>query len=224
MLTIKVITDYFRDYNVDTKITSLEDIAKMIVKCKILDNRTHKYNIIGFNFEELLYNELLDIKDVFCAEFMSLIEYSFYFEQVNENFKMVEDIHQSLKFMIEIINNTREQRKNCRYKCIIDTIIKFEEDFYGNSLLNMCKLEKEQFVKNDLINHTGEVLYILEYYRLTNTKNEEKSELYWKAIMTLVTTIDKVGLQKKIKRNKNIEEKISEKTLIYNSKNKKETI
>lgn len=56
---------------------------------------------------------------------MNLIEYSLYFEQRNLNLNMVETIYQALQFMIEVINNTSIQRKNCRYKNVIKTIMKY---------------------------------------------------------------------------------------------------
>ena len=111
MLRREVITDYLNYYKINNKITKVEDVAKALVKCKILDNRENKYNIIGLDFEELLYNELMDLKNCFCAMFMNLIEYSLYFEQRSPNLNMVETIYQVLQFMIEVINNTSIRRK-----------------------------------------------------------------------------------------------------------------
>lgn len=221
MLRREVITDYLNYYKIDSKITSIEDVAKTLVKCKILDNRETKYNIIGFDFKELLYNELIDLKNCFCAMFMNLIEYSLYFEQRNLNLNMVETIYQALQFMIEVINNTSIQRKNCRYKNVIKTIMKYETDFYGDSLNDFGELEKEKYIKEDLISHSGEILFNLQYYRLTDTNDEVKSEDYWNAIMKLAMTIDKIGLQKNIKQDKEIEERIRVKTLKYLSKQNK---
>lgn len=221
MLRREVITDYLNYYKTDSKITSIEDVAKTLVKCKILDNRKNKYNIIGFDFEELLYNELIELKNCFFAMFMNLIEYSLYFEQRNLNLNMIETIYQALQFMIEIINNTGEQRKNCRYKNVVKTIMKYETDFYGDSLINIEEREKEKYIKEDLISHSGEILFNLQYYRLTDTNDEVKSEDYWNAIMKLAMTIDKIGLQKNIKQDKEIEERIRVKTLKYLSKQNK---
>lgn len=153
--------------------------------------------------------------------FMNLIEYSLYFEQRNLKLNMVETIYQALQFMIEVINNTSIQRKNCRYKNVIKTIMKYETDFYGDSLNNFGELEKEKYIKEDLISHSGEILFNLQYYRLTDTNDEDKSEEYWNAIMKLAMTIDKIGLQKNIKQDKEIEERIRVKTLKYLSKQNK---
>ena len=73
----------------------------------------------------------------------------------------------------------------------------------------------------DLISHSGEILFNLQYYRLTDTNDEDKSEEYWNAIMKLAMTIDKIGLQKNIKQDKEIEERIRVKTLKYLSKQNK---
>lgn len=221
MLRREVVTEYLNYYKIDSKVISIEDVAKILVKCKILDNRETKYNIIGFSFEELLYNELMDIKACLCSSFMILMEYSLYFEQRNVNDYMIEPIYQSLKFLIDIINDTSIQRKNCRYKNVVKTIIKYEKDFYGENLRNCSELEKEIFIKNDLIEHSGEILYNLQYYRLIDNTDEEKSEEYWNAIMKLVTTIDKLGVQKNIKSNKEMEESIRRKTLTYLTENSK---
>lgn len=215
MLRIEVITDYMDHYKINSKIISIEDVGKTLVRCKLLDKRQKKYNIEGYTFEELLYNELVEMKDHICIPFMLLLEYSLYFEQEDEKLYMIEPIYQALKYLIDIINNTGHMRKNCRYNNVIKTIIKYEKDFYGDNLKNYSELEKEMFIKSDLIKHSGEILYNLQYYRLTDNPYKEKSEEYWIAIMKLVNTIDKVGKQKNIKRNRNIEESIRRKTLTY---------
>lgn len=66
MLRVDVITDYMNYYKISNKTISIEDVAKTLVKCKILDKRAKKYNIVGYSFEELLYNELMDIKEQIC--------------------------------------------------------------------------------------------------------------------------------------------------------------
>ena len=81
--------------------------------------------------------------------------------------------------------------------------------------------KKEIFIKNDLIEHTGEFLFNLEYYRLVEKTDKVKSEEYWEAIMKLVNTIDKVGEQRNIQPNEEIDESIRRKTLTYLTKNNK---
>lgn len=221
MLRVEVITDYMNHYKIDSKAISIEDVAKTLVKCKILDKRTKKYNIVGYSFDELLYNELMDIKEQICFSFMILLEYSLYYEQEDEKLYMIEPIYQAMSFLVDIINKTGQKRKNCRYKNVIKTIMKYENDFYDNNLRNCNEIEKEILIKNDLIEHTGEFLFNLEYYRLVDNSNKEKSEEYWNAIMKLITTIDKVGEQKNIQSNMDIEESIRRKTLTYLTKNSK---
>lgn len=215
MLRVDVITDYMKHYKINSKVISIEDVAKILVKCKILDKRAKKYNIVGYNFEELLYNELMDIKEQISFSFMILLEYSLYYEQEDEKLYMIEPIYQAMSFLVSIINKTGQKRKNCRYKNVVRTIMKYDKDFYASNLRNCNELEKEILIKNDLIEHTGEFLFNLEYYRLVDNSDKEKSEEYWNAIMKLVNTIDKVGEQKDIKPNKEIEESIRRKTLTY---------
>ena len=221
MLKREVLTGYLEHYKVESKSLSFEDVAKLMVKCKILDNRETKYNMVGYSFEELLYNELMDIKDNISAVLMRLVEYSLYFEQKNENPCMIEPIYQALNYLIDVINKTGEKRKKCRYKSVIKIIAKYESDFYDNNLRNCTELEKEIFIKNDLIDNTGVFLYTLQYYRLTDVAVEEKAEEFWKAIMKLITTIDSIGEQRNIKKNKDIEESIIKKTQTYLTKNNK---
>lgn len=221
MLRVDVITDYMKHYKIDSKVISIEDVAKTLVKCKILDKRAKKYNIVGYSFEELLYNELMDIKEQISFSFMILLEYSLYYEQEDEKLYMIEPIYQAMSFLVSIINKTGQKRKNCRYKNVVRTIMKYDKDFYGNNLRNCNELEKEILIKNDLIEHTGEFLFNLEYYRLVDNSDKEKSEEYWNVIMKLVNTIDKVGEQKNIEPNKEIEESVRRKTLNYLTKNNK---
>ena len=222
MLRVDVITDYMNYYKISNKTISIEDVAETLVKCKILDKRAKKYNIVGYSFEELLYNELMDIKEQICFSFMTLLEYSLYYEQEDEKLYMIEPIYQGMSFLVDIINKTGETRKYCRYKNVIKTIMKYENDFYDNNLRNCNEIEKEILIKNDLIEHTGDFLFNLEYCRLVDNSNKEKSEEYWNAIMKLINTIDKVGEQKNIQSNRNIEESIRRKTLTYLTKNNKE--
>lgn len=221
MLRRELLAGYLEHYKVENKTLSFEDIAKLMVKCKILDNRETKYNIVGYSFDELLYNELMDIRENISLVFMRLIDYSLYFEQKNEKPLMIEPIYQALNYLTDVINKTGEQRKKCRYKNVIQTIAKYEKDFYDDNLRNCTESEKEIFIKNDLIDNTGIFLYTLQYFRITNFVVEEEAEEFWNAIMKLVVTIDKVGEQRKIKKNKDIEESICRKTQIYLTKNNK---
>lgn len=221
MLRVEIIKDYMEHYKIETKIMSFEDVAKILVKCKILDKRTTRYNVVGYSFDELLYNELMDIRDSICFSFMLLLEYSLYFEQEDEKLEMIEPIYQAMSFLVHIMNKTGIKRKNCRYKNVIQTIMKYEKDFYDDNLRNCNQKEKEIFIKNDLIEHTGEFLFNLEYYRLVENTDKVKSEEYWEAIMKLVATIDKVGEQKNIEPNEDIDESIRRKTLTYLTKNNK---
>lgn len=215
MLRVEIIKDYMEHYKIDSKILSMEDVAKLIVKCKILDKRNQKYNIVGYSFEELQYNELMDMKEEICYSFLLLVEYSFYFDQDYEKMYMVEQIYQGMSFLVNVINKTSEERKRCRYNNVVNTILKYEEDFYEDKLNNYSMAEKREIIKQDLLEHTAEFLYNFEYYRLLKDSNEAKKEEFWKAIMKLTTTIDKVGEQKEIKSNKDIEMSIAEKTLKY---------
>ena len=221
MLRVEIIKDYMEHYKIKTKIMSFEDVAKILVKCKLLDNRNSRYNIVGYSFEELMYNELMDMKESICFPFMLLMDYSLYFEQEYEKLEMLEPIYQAMSFLVHIMNRTGQKRKNCRYKNVIQTIMKYEKDFYDDNLRNCNHKEKEIFIKNDLIEHTGEFLFNLEYYRLVENIDKVKSEEYWEAIMKLVTTIDKVGEQKNIEPNEDIDESIRRKTLTYLTKNNK---
>ena len=143
MLRVEIIKDYMEHYKIDSKVISFEDVAKILVKCKILDKRTKRYNIVGFNYEELVYNELMDLKVGICFPFFQLLEYSLYFEQEDKKLEMIEPIYQAMSFLINIINNTSQKRKKCRYKNVIKTIIKYESDFYENKLINNNEREKE---------------------------------------------------------------------------------
>ena len=221
MLRREVLAGYLEYYKVENKQLSFEDIAKLMVKCKILDNRETKYNIVGYSFDELLYNELMDIREKISLVFMRLIDYSLYFEQKNEKPLMIEPIYQALNYLTDVINKTGEQRKKCRYKNVIQTIAKYEKDFYDDNLRNCTESEKEIFIKNDLIDNTGVFLYTLQYFRITNFVVKEEAEEFWNAIMKLVVTIDKVGEQRNIKKNKDIEDSICRKTQIYLTKNNK---
>ena len=218
MLRVEVIKDYMEHYKIKSKVISFKDVAKILVKCKILDKRTKRYNIVGFDYEELVYNELMDLKVGICFSFFQLLEYSLYFEQEDEKLEMIEPIYQAMSFLINIINNTGQERKKCRYKNVIKTIMKYENDFYDNILISYNEREKEIFIKNDLIENTGEFLYNLEYYRLIDNSDKVKLEEYWEALMKLVTTIDKVGEQKNIESNFDMEEGIRKKTLTYLTK------
>lgn len=222
MLRIEIIKDYMDHYKVNSKNISIEDVAKILVKCKILDKRNQKYNIIGYTYEELIYNELIDIKENLCFTFFTLLEYSLYFEQNDEKLYMIESIYQALSFLVNMINKTGTDRKNCRYKNVIKIVAKYEKDFYDNNLKEYNEKQKETLIKKDLIENTGEFLFNLEYYRLVENSDKVKSEEYWKAIISLVNTIDKIGNQKNIKVNKDMEESIKRKTLTYLSENKKE--
>lgn len=215
MLRVEIIRDYMEHYKIDSKILSIEDVAKLIVKCKLLDKRNKKYNIVGYSFEELQYNELMDMRDEICYFFLLLLEYSFYFDQDYEKMYMVESIYQGMSFLANVIDSTGEKRKRCRYNDVIDTILKYEKDFYEDKLNQYSVAEKKKIIKHDLLEHTAEFLYNFEYYRLLKDADKAKKEEYWKAIMKLTTTIDKVGEQKEIKSNKDIEMSIAEKTLKY---------
>lgn len=221
MLRVEIIKDYMEHYNIETKIMSFEDVAKILVKCKILDKRTVRYNMVGYSFDELLYNELMDIRESICFSFMLLLEYSLYFEQEDEKLEMIEPIYQAMSFLVHIINKTGQKRKNCRYKNVMQTIMKYEKDFFADNLRNCNQKEKEIFIKNDLIEHTGEFLFNFEYYRLVENADKIKSEEYWEAIMKLVNTIDKVGEQRNIQPNEEIDESIRRKTLTYLTKHNK---
>lgn len=215
MIRVDIVKDYMEHYKIDSNVSSIEDAAKVLVKCKLLDNRCKKYNIIGYSYEELLYNELMDMKEQICFSFMLLLEYSFYYEQEDEKLYMIEPIYQAMSFLVNLINNTGSERKKCRYNNVIKTIIKYEEDFYVENLKNYTESEKEVIIKKDLVEHSGEFLFNFEYYRLIDNPDKEKSEDYWKAIMRLTETIDKVGEQKNIEPNKEIEKSIANKTLKY---------
>lgn len=147
--------------------------------------------------------------------FLLLLEYSFYFDQDYEKMYMVESIYQGMSFLANVIDSTGEKRKRCRYNDVIDTILKYEKDFYEDKLNQYSVAEKKKIIKHDLLEHTAEFLYNFEYYRLLKDADKAKKEEYWKAIMKLTTTIDKVGEQKEIKSNKDIEMSIAEKTLKY---------
>lgn len=221
MLRVEIIKDYMEHYKIETKIMSFEDVAKLLVKCKLLDKRNSKYNIVGYSFEELMYNELMDLKESICFPFMLLLEYSLYYEQENEKLDMIEPIYQAMSFLVNGINKTGNQRKNCRYKNVVKKIMKYEKDFYDDNLQGFKDKEKEALIKKELIEHTGEFLFNLEYYRLVENIDKIKSEEYWEAIMKLVTTIDKVGEQRNIKTNEKIDDSIRRKTLIYLTKHNK---
>lgn len=66
MIRVEIIKDYMEHYKIDSNVNSIEDVAKILVKCKLLDSRNNKYNLIGYSYEELLYNELMDIKEQIC--------------------------------------------------------------------------------------------------------------------------------------------------------------
>lgn len=215
MLTKVILKDYLNYYDTENKITTIEDVAKLITKCKILDNRNTRYNIIGFNFEELTYNELADLKTSPCVIFFELIEYSFYYSQIRDNPELVADIYQALEFMVESMKATSNQRKNCRYKNVVEIILQFEEEFYGESLKSIKAGEKERYIKNDIINSAGEILFNLAYYRLINVKEANESDEYGRALSRLATTIDKYCLYENIERNEEIEDRIRIKTLKY---------
>lgn len=222
MIRVEIIKDYMEHYKIDSNVNSIEDVAKILVKCKLLDSRNNKYNIIGYSYEELLYNELMDIKEQICFPLMLLLEYSFYYEQEDEKLYMIEPIYQAISFLVNLINKTASERRKCRYNNVIKTIIKYEKDFYDENLKNYTESEKEGIIKKDLIEHSGEFLFNFEYYRLTDNPDKEKREEYWKAIMKLTDTIDKVGEQKNIESNEEIERSIANKTLKYlKSKGKK---
>lgn len=215
MLTKVMLKECLDYYKTENKIITIDDVAKLITICKILDNRNTKYNIIGLKFEELVYNELMDLKMTPCVTFLDLIEYSLFFSQVKDNPNIVANIYQALKFMVESMKTTSNQRKNCRYKKVIEIILQFEEEFYGETLKDIRVEEKEKFIKNDIINYAGEILFNLEYYRLTNVKESNESKEYWTALVRLARTIDKYCLYKNIERNDEIEDKIRIKTLMY---------
>lgn len=215
MIRVEIIKDYMEHYKINSKVISLVDVAKILVKCKILDKRTKRYNMVGFCYDELVYNELMDLKESICFSFFQLLEYSLYFEQEYEKREMIEPIYQAMSFLINIINSTGQERKKCRYKNVIKTIMKYEYDFYDNKIINYNESDKEILIKNDLIENTGEFLYNLEYYRLVDNTDKVKLEEYWEALMKLVTTIDRVGEQKNIKSDFNMEESIRKKTLTY---------
>lgn len=215
MIRVEIIKDYMEHYKIDSNINSIEDVAKILVKCKLLDNRSKKYNIIGYSYEELLYNELMDIKEQICFSFMLLLEYSLYYEQEDEKLYMIEPIYQAMSFLVNLINKTGSERKKCRYNNVIKTIIKYEKDFYGENLKNHTESQKEVIIKKDLVEHSGEFLFNFQYYRLIDNPDNEKREDYWRAIMRLTDTIDKVGEQKNIEQNKEIEKSIASKALKY---------
>ena len=195
-------------------VNNMEELAKVIIKCRIIDDRTTTFNRMGFDFEELLYNQLLDLKDCFCAELLYLVEYSLYFQQRKPNNKMFEMVNEAIDFMITTIKETKEERKRCRYNKIIDIIKKYEKDFYNDLLKGMNEDEKNQHIKDDIINNSGELLYNLQYYKLTHD-NSEKVEDYWKIIIKLVRIIDVRGKQQEIKNNEEMEERIKTKVLKY---------
>ena len=56
MLTKVMLKECLDYYKTENKIITIDDVAKLITICKILDNRNTKYNIIGLKFEELVYN------------------------------------------------------------------------------------------------------------------------------------------------------------------------
>ena len=43
MIRVEIIKDYMEHYKIDSKIISIEDVAKILVKCKLLDNRNKKW-------------------------------------------------------------------------------------------------------------------------------------------------------------------------------------
>ena len=215
MLRVEIIMDYMDHYKIDSKILSMDDVAKLIVKCKLLDKRNTKYNIVGYSFEELKYNELMDMKEEICYSFLLLLEYSFYYDEDCEKMKLLESIYQGMSFLANAIDSTVEERKRCRYNKVIDTILKYEEDFYEDKLKGFDVAERKEIITHDLLEHTAEFLYNFEYYRLLEDAKEPKKEEYWKAIMILTKTIDRVGKQKEIKSNKDTEMSIAEKTLKY---------
>lgn len=223
MIKVEIIKYYMNYYKVDKKNISVEDVAKTLVKCKLLDKRNKKYNIMGLTYDELVYNELIYIKESLCFTFFILLEYSLYFEQNDEKLYMLDSIYQALSFLINIINKTGYARRNCKYKNVIKTIIKYEKDFYEKDLRNYDESQKETRIKKDLIENTGEFLFNLEYYRLVENSDKVKSEEYWKAIDKLVATVDRIGEQKSIIVDKDIGESIKRKTLTYLTKNKQKS-
>jgi len=208
-----------RDKNAK-EITTLEEYAKVLIKCRIIDHRTKDYNIEGYDFEELLYNELMELKHWFCAEFLFLVEYSLYFEQCVENSTMIKNVYEAIRFAINMFKETKEERRNCRYNQIIEQIKFYEKDFYGYLLNNMTETEKNHYIKESLINNPGEFLYYIQYYKLTNSDNDKKKEDYWKILMMLVNILDKRGKQRDFKASKVMNERIAKKNKIYEQRKK----
>lgn len=207
-------------YVTTNKITSMEELAKVMVKCRILDDRTTKFNIVGFDFEELLYNELMDLRDCFCAEFLYLIEYRLYFEQIKPNQKMLEIIHEALDYVINVLKETADERKHCKYNKVIEIIKKYEKEFYEDSLKNLTEKQKNMQMREDIINCTGELLFNLHCYNLTHINDTTKVDDFWKIILILVKILDKRGKQQEIKENMELHHRIQLKVLQYLQKNK----
>lgn len=218
MVEREEVKEYFDYYRTQGEIDNIEDVAKVIIKCKILDDRETKYNIIGFDFEELVYGELLDLQVTFCADYMTLIEYALYFEQKKQNLKMIQEIYKAISYMNKVIDKTGEKRKRCKYIGIIKILMKYEKAIYGNKLLRLNGKEKEKYIRNDILNNAGELLFYLQYYRLTNLRDEDVAEEYWTCIMKLAQTIDKVALQDEIEINEEFEESMKLKIMNYSGK------
>jgi len=204
----------------EEKITNLVEYAQVLIKCKIIDHRTKDYNIEGYDYEELLYDELMELKHWFCAEFLFLVEYSLYFDQWVKNPTMVKIIYEALKFAIDMFKETKEQRRNCRYNQLIDKIKYYENDFYGDILNNKTELEKRDYIKESIINNPGEILYYIQYYKLTHRENNKKTEDYWEIVMMLVNILDKRGKQREFKANERMNERIAKKNEIYEQRKK----
>jgi len=207
-------------YSTTNKIRNMEELAKVMIKCRILDDRTKKFNIVGFDFEELLYNELMDLKNCFCAEFLYLIEYRLYYEQIKPNPKMLEIIHEALDYIVNILKETAEERKHCKYNKVIEIIKKYEKDFYQDSLQDLTESQKNMQIRNDIINNTGELLFNLQCYNLTHVNEKTKVEDFWKIILILVKILDKRGKQQEIKEDDEINYRIQLKVLKYLQENK----
>lgn len=206
----------------EEKITNLVEYAQVLIKCKIIDHRTKNYNIEGYDYEELLYDELMELKHWFCAEFLFLVEYSLYFDQWVKNPTMVKIIYEALKFAIDMFKETKEQRRNCRYNQLIEKIKYYEDDFYGDILNNKTELEKRDYIKESIINNPGEILYYIHYYKLTHRENNKKTEDYWEIVMMLVNILDKRGKQREFKANERMNERIAKKNEIYEQRKKQQ--
>lgn len=196
--------------NVKTKY-GMEELAKDILKCQILDDRITRFNCSGLNFEELLYQELLTLKKNFGTEFIRVFEYDFYFNEINPNEIMTYITDNALAYMQDVIDEARNERKKYKYDTIIDMILERENDFYNNELKGMLKVEKRYFIRETIIYDLADFMYKILFQYFSYNGDEANRKEYWKIVLELAEIISLNGKQKEIEKNEELEDKIMNK-------------